>query len=54
MDVNEALAAIGVIEPKFVIPIHYGTSIETAEGFKIRCNDLYPDVEVQMESLTLF
>jgi hypothetical protein len=49
MDLLEAVDAVGVVLPKYAIPIHYAFSSVDIDDFKYRCNVLYPNVTMWIE-----
>lgn len=49
MDPTQALSAVGLIQPKMVVPMHYGTFpilTPDADGFAAQARSKYPDVRV--------
>jgi L-ascorbate metabolism protein UlaG (beta-lactamase superfamily) len=51
MDFEDAVDAIGVIQPKYLIPIHYLT--QSIKGFITECTETYPDLEIYTDELIL-
>jgi len=52
MTFADAIDAIGVIQPKYLIPIHYLTNIGI-EDFIDDCYEVYPDIEICTNELVL-
>lgn len=51
MEFEDAIDAIGVIQPKYLIPIHYLTM--GICDFINECNETYPDIEICTDELVL-
>ncbi|MFX0183684.1 MAG: MBL fold metallo-hydrolase [Candidatus Hodarchaeota archaeon] len=51
MDFEDAIDAIGVIQPDYLIPVHYLT--QSIIHFMIECSETYPDIEICLDELVL-
>jgi len=51
MDFEDAIDAIGVIQPDYLIPVHYLT--QSINDFIFECTETYPDIEICLDELVL-
>jgi L-ascorbate metabolism protein UlaG (beta-lactamase superfamily) len=51
MEFEDAIDAIGVIQPEYLIPVHYLT--QSIIDFIIECTETYPDIEICTDELVL-
>lgn len=54
MGLEGAVQAVGIIEPRYILPIHYSTFEEEYTSFKTQMDENYPDITVDSSFIRLF